>query len=119
LLGIDEWEILADICQDEPMQLDLLAKLLDTERQYHLKGNRKGIYEAIGKCFASSSRNEQTAIAEAHFRREIREKASLGDIEAVSKLVDTEPTSWASIKFAKPNPPPLPLLPDFNPTDKP
>lgn len=119
LLGIDEWEILADICQDEPMQLELLAKLLDTERQYHLKGNRKGIYEAIEKCFASSSRNEQTAIAEAHFRREIREKASLGDIEAVSKLVDTEPTSWASIKFAKPNPPPLPLLPDFNPTDKP
>jgi DNA sulfur modification protein DndC len=36
LLGLDEWELLADVCQDDPMHLELLAKLLDTERQYHL-----------------------------------------------------------------------------------
>jgi hypothetical protein len=31
-LGPDEWAILATLCDDDPMYLELVAKLLDTER---------------------------------------------------------------------------------------
>ncbi|MBE9139760.1 hypothetical protein IQ254_21605 [Nodosilinea sp. LEGE 07088] len=33
-LGPDEWAILATLCDDDPMYLELVAKLLDTERTY-------------------------------------------------------------------------------------
>ena len=31
-LGPDEWAILVTLCDDDPMYLELVAKLLDTER---------------------------------------------------------------------------------------
>ena len=107
LLGIDEWELLSEICGDDPMQLELLAKLMDTERQYHLKGNRKGIYEALEKCFNASSRDKQEALDNAYFKRDFREKAKTGDVEEMRKLLDKQeealPTpTWASIKFKTP-----------------
>lgn len=107
LLGIDEWELLSEICGDDPMQLELLAKLMDTERQYHLKGNRKGIYEALEKCFNASSRDKQEALDNAYFKRDLREKAKTGDVDEMRKLLDkqeeTLPTpTWASIKFKTP-----------------
>jgi DNA sulfur modification protein DndC len=35
------------------MQLELIAKLLDTEQQYHLKLNRKGLFDAFEQCFVT------------------------------------------------------------------
>jgi len=57
LLGSDEWTVLEEICNQDEMHLELMAKLLDTERQYHTK-SRRGIYEALEKCFNSSSRQQ-------------------------------------------------------------
>jgi DNA sulfur modification protein DndC len=37
LLGSDEWTVIEEICSEDKMHLELMAKLLDTERQYYTK----------------------------------------------------------------------------------
>ena len=94
LLGGDEWDILEEICGDDSMHLELMAKLLDTERQYHTKYRRVGIYESLEQCFNTSSRNESEAIANAHRKRDLKAASQLGDVEKVKQL------TWGSIKFS-------------------
>ncbi|MDJ0595341.1 MAG: DNA phosphorothioation system sulfurtransferase DndC [Pleurocapsa sp. MO_226.B13] len=113
LLGSDEWEILAEICDDE-MQLELMSKLLDTERQFHTKNRRLGIYESLEKCFETSSRSKEEAIANAHHKYDLKTAAEQGDIAAVKEKVEqlNKPSNnspedsklnWGSIKFAAKN----------------
>lgn len=110
LLGSDEWAVLEEICEDDAMHLELMAKLLDTERQYRKMARRVGIYDTLEKCFATSSRSQAEAIKNAHFKRDLKAAVQYGDIEKVKQLtlgdVVTEsnvepekPQSWASIKF--------------------
>ena len=94
LLGGDEWEILEEICDDDAMHLELMAKLLDTERQFHTKYRRVGIYESLEKCFDTSSRNKEEAIKNAHQKRDLKVASSQGDVEKVKQL------SWAAMKFS-------------------
>ncbi len=112
-IGSDEWEILEEICDDE-MHLELMSKLLDTERQFHTKNRRLGIYEGLEKCFDTSSRSKEEAIANAHQKYELKTAAEKGDIEAVIEKVEqlTKPednsesdnkAGWGSIKFAARN----------------
>ncbi|HBB35598.1 MAG TPA: DNA phosphorothioation system sulfurtransferase DndC [Cyanobacteria bacterium UBA8803] len=109
LLGSDEWAVLAEICDDDKMHLELMAKLLDTERQYYTK-SRRGIYEALDKCFASSSRSQDEAIQNAHYQRDIKNTlkavkentAEVNDIREVLDKTRSEPAkqlTWASLKF--------------------
>ena len=93
LLGSDEWEVLEQICAGEPMHLELMAKLLDTERQYLTMTRRTGIYEALEKCFETSSRTQEEAIANAHYKRDLKTAAGKGDVETVKQL------TWANLKF--------------------
>lgn len=93
LLGLDEWNILEDLSDGDAMELELMAKLLDTERQYHTKLNRKGIYDALEKCFETSSRSPEEAIANAHRKRELKEAAAAGDVAKVKQL------TWSDLKF--------------------
>jgi DNA sulfur modification protein DndC len=92
LLGGDEWSILEEICSDDAMHLELMAKLLDTERQHATK-SRRGVFENLEKCFDSSSRSKEEAIAIAHEKRDLKEAASQGDVEKVKQL------TWAQMKF--------------------
>lgn len=71
LLGSDEWTVLEEICEDQ-MHLELMAKLLDTERQYYTKTRRTGIYDTIEKSFESSSRPKEEAIENAHYQRNLK-----------------------------------------------
>jgi DNA sulfur modification protein DndC len=113
LLGSDEWDTLADICAEDSMHLELLAKLLDTERQYFLKTQRKGIYNDLEKCFESSSRAKEEAIDNAHYQRDLKNAAQTGDINQIKeKLKDSfqdpendprKQLTWASMKFPKPS----------------
>ncbi|MBE9226208.1 DNA phosphorothioation system sulfurtransferase DndC [Phormidium sp. LEGE 05292] len=70
LLGSDEWAVLEEICEDA-MHLELMAKLLDTERQYYTKTRRTGIYDTIEKSFETSSRPKEEAIQNAHYQRHL------------------------------------------------
>ena len=108
-IGSDEWETLEEICDDE-MHLELMSKLLDTERQFQVKNRRLGIYEGLEKCFDTSSRSKEEAIANAHQKYELKTAAEQGDVEAVIEKVEqlTKPENyfqeskeagWGSIKF--------------------
>jgi DNA sulfur modification protein DndC len=109
LLGNDEWETLAEICDDE-MHLELMSKLLDTERQFYTKNRRLGIYDSLAKCFDTSSRSKEEAIANAHQKYDLKTAAKQGDITAVKEQVELlnkphkdaeeELVSWGSIKFS-------------------
>ncbi|MBC6422702.1 MAG: DNA phosphorothioation system sulfurtransferase DndC [Hormoscilla sp. SP12CHS1] len=93
LLGTDEWNILEEVCTDDPMHLELMAKLLDTERQYHNMARRVGIYEKLEKCFETSSRSQEEAVQNAHDKRDLKNAAEKNNVETVKQL------TWASLKF--------------------
>lgn len=93
LLGTDEWAVLEEICGDDAMHLELMANLLDTERQFYMKARRAGIYENLEKCFEISSRSREEAIRNAHYKRDLKAAAVEGDIDKVKQL------TWASLKF--------------------
>ena len=119
LLGSDEWEVLEEICDGDGMQLELMTKLLDTERQFRKKTRRIGIFESLEKCFDTSSRSQEEAIKNAHFKRDLRQAASEGDIATIREKLggnatqlnigetkeeekekeESQPQNWASIKF--------------------
>jgi DNA sulfur modification protein DndC len=121
LLGVDEWSTLEDICGDDAMHLELMARLLDTERQYFTKSRRSGIFNDLERCFEISSRSKEEAIANAHLKRDLQEAAKEGDIAAIKQLTlaQTKPqsqtppkaketpetaSSWANLKFPPQNP---------------
>lgn len=113
LLGSDEWTVLEEICDGDPMHLELMAKLLDTERQYRKMSRRVGIYDALEKCFDTSSRTPGEAIENALYKRNLKNAAglgdvekikqlTLGDVEATKEITDVESpksTTWASKKY--------------------
>ncbi|MGB3535891.1 MAG: DNA phosphorothioation system sulfurtransferase DndC [Microcoleaceae cyanobacterium] len=97
LLGLDEWNTLEEICGEDAMHLELMAKLLDTERQYHVKSYRAGIFQSLEKCFESSSRSKEDAIKNAHFKRDLKTAVEEKDTDKVKQL------TWASLKFTSDN----------------
>jgi DNA sulfur modification protein DndC len=106
LLGSDEWGILEEICDDE-MHMELMSKLLDTERQFYTKSRRVGIYESLEKCFDSSSRSKEEAIENAHDKRDLKTAAVEGNVKTVKKKIkelaekkQPRQLSWGEIKFA-------------------
>jgi DNA sulfur modification protein DndC len=86
LLGSDEWSVLEEICEGDAMHLELMAKLLDTEYQFRKRSRRVGIYDALEKCFATSSRSQDEAIKNAHLKRDLREAVSEGNVAKVKQL---------------------------------
>lgn len=65
---------------DDKMHLELMAKLLDTERQYYTKPRRTGVYADLDKCFETSSRSKDEAIGNAHYQRNL--KTAVEDVKA-------------------------------------
>jgi DNA sulfur modification protein DndC len=86
LLGSDEWAVLEEICDGDAMHLELMAKLLDTERQYRKMSRRVGVYDALAKCFETSSRSQDEAIKNAHLKRDLKEAVSEGNVAKVKQL---------------------------------
>ncbi len=54
VLGADEWELLEELSQGDTMYMELMAKLIDTERQYKTMARRNGIYDDLEKCLETS-----------------------------------------------------------------
>lgn len=116
ILGSDEWGVLEEICEGDGMHLELMARLLDTERQFKKKTRRVGIYESLEKCFDTSSRSPEKAIANAHLKRDLRQAALEGDVATIREkfrqlsLGDTaekqesKPQTWANFKYAQKDP---------------
>jgi DNA sulfur modification protein DndC len=96
LLGSEEWEILEELCQGEPMHLELMTRLLDVERQFFPKVRRVGIYQALEKCFETSSRTKEEAIENARYIQEIKKAAQAGDVKSLQQKL-----TWKEIKFSQ------------------
>ncbi len=114
LLGSDEWAVLEEVCDDDNMHLELMSRLIDTERQYYTKSRRTGIYDDLEKCFEISSRSKEEAIQKAHDKRNYQEAANEGDAEKLKSTVhglktvenpvkkaekDITQLGWGSLKF--------------------
>jgi DNA sulfur modification protein DndC len=105
-IGLDEWQLLEEVCGDDDMHFELVRKLLSAENDFNLKSRRVGILDALEDCFDSSSRNEAEAIHQAKTKREIKDAVEEGDAHAVKQLLSPEtaedqPNSWAAVKFQK------------------
>jgi DNA sulfur modification protein DndC len=106
LLGVQEWHILEEICDDQ-MYLELMTKLLDTERQYFTKSRRSGIINELEKCFETSSRNRKDAIDQAHQKRDLKNAIQVNDFDAIQQIMKGEKTNqervqesnWGMLKF--------------------
>jgi DNA sulfur modification protein DndC len=101
LLGSDEWTVLEEICSEDKMHLELMAKLLDTERQYYTKSRRTGIYGDLDKCFETSSRSEKEAIGNAHYQRNLKtavEAVKANPAENIQKFKDAIAQTNSSAK---------------------
>lgn len=96
-LGNDEWRVLEDLCDGDLMHLELMAKLLSTERQYRTMSRRNGIYDALEKCFETSSRSREEAIASAldkrKFQNAVKKAFEQNETDEVLQL------TWASLKY--------------------
>lgn len=97
-LGLDEWTILEEIC-DDPMHFELMTRLLSTERKFQIMSRRVGIIDALEKHFETSSRPKEEALDNAHLNWDIKKAAKSGDVETVKQLTDQTPSSWADLKF--------------------
>ncbi|PZV10040.1 MAG: hypothetical protein DCF21_18920 [Leptolyngbya sp.] len=93
-LGPDEWAILATLCDDDPMYLELVAKLLDTERKYQTLSRRTGIYKALQTCFGTSALAKAPNLQRAETIRDLKIAEENGDVEAFQ-------TAWAALKFGQ------------------
>jgi DNA sulfur modification protein DndC len=106
LLGTEEWQVLEELCPDA-MHLELMAKLLDTERKYRTKGKRIGIFDDLEACFKTSSRTEAEAIQQAQDRYALKGAIAQGDLQTVRQLTlnhaqpNDPPTTWGDAKFGK------------------
>ncbi len=108
IIGNDEWETLKDICGEDEMYFELMTKLLDTERQYHIQSHRRGIYKSLEKCFETSSRSKEEAIANAHQKRDLQNAANNKDVAQVKAKIAAldgsieeavKQETWGSLKF--------------------
>ncbi len=105
--------MLEEICDGDEMHLELMAKLLDTERQFKKKTRRLGFYESLEKYFDTISHSPEEAIKNAHLRRDLRQAALEGDVATISENVkqlslgdapekeESKPQTWANFKYAK------------------
>ncbi len=99
LLGSDEWDILSEVCGDDAMHLELMARLLDTERQFYTKSRRVGIYGDLEKCFETSSRSQKDAIKNAHQKRNLKNAITKDDVDIyqvkteLNKVLDSQKAS--------------------------
>ena len=107
ILGSDEWEVLLEVCGDDAMHMELMAKLLGTEQKYRMMARRAGIYGALESCFKSSSLTQTQAVDQAKQLYNLKNAINQGDIMEVKKQLFPEETShsasqqlsWANLKY--------------------
>jgi DNA sulfur modification protein DndC len=80
---------LEEIC-DDAMQFELIARLLDTERQYQTMSRRKGVIEALEKPFDTSSRSRDEAMDYARRRRRVQQAATSGEVDTIKQFFAPE-----------------------------
>ena len=79
LLGIEDWQILKELCEGDDVLFQLQADLLDVERQYRGMSRRAGVYDALMKRFkAGQFKNEEEALEIKRSEKQRLEAAETG-----------------------------------------
>jgi DNA sulfur modification protein DndD len=110
-LGADEWSILTELCEDG-IHLELMNRLLDTERQFQTMSRRVGLYKELEQCCEINFASKDEALDNAHRTRNLKQAATQGDVNTVKELTTgkaapskpknaAQPNSWAELKFGK------------------
>jgi putative sulfurtransferase DndC len=105
-LGADEWNILTELCEDS-IHLELMNRLLDTERQFQTMSRRVGLYEELEKWCEINSASKDEAVENAKHTRNLKQAATQGDVDTVKQLTTgktRQSTSTDSLQHP-PNPP--------------
>ncbi|HEY9676037.1 MAG TPA: DNA phosphorothioation system sulfurtransferase DndC [Waterburya sp.] len=114
-LGVDEWSIFSELCEDS-IHLELMNRLLDTERQFQTMSRRVGLYDELEKWCQINFASKNEALENAHRTRNLKQAATQGDIDTIKQLTTDKvpqskptdatlkPTSWAEFKFGKAQP---------------
>ena len=75
LLRGEDWQILKEVCGEDPMFFELQSSLLDVEREYRGMSRRAGIYEALEDRFkACQFESEQEALSAKQAEEELRKE---------------------------------------------
>ena len=75
LLGSEDWQLLNDICGDDPIFFQLQTDLLDVEREFRGMTRRAGIYDAIeNRLKAAQFKDEDEAYDTRNSEKERREE---------------------------------------------
>ncbi|RZM79141.1 hypothetical protein [Leptolyngbya iicbica] len=115
----DAWAILQDLSDNDPLYLELLAKLLDTERKYQTMSRRTGVYKDLAACFETSALPRAAAIQQAETIREMKQAQGGNRSKSKKKGQDNkrkaeEPdndsidvaafqSAWSRLKFGQPS----------------
>jgi DNA sulfur modification protein DndC len=90
LLGLDDWNLLRDICGEDEEFFSLQVALLDIEREFRGMTRRPGIYEAIeDRLRVSQYRSEDEAIAIRTEQERRRNAIESGELPFDASLDDT------------------------------
>ena len=80
-LRADDWDVLREVCGDDPAFFDLQVALLGVERQFRGMSRRAGIYEALeDRLRTGLYGSEQEAVAILGERRKQQEHARQGEL---------------------------------------
>lgn len=84
-LGVDEWSIFSELCEDS-IHLELMNRLLDTERQFQTMSRRIGLYDELEKWCQINFGSKDEALENAHRTRNLKQAATQGDVDTVKQL---------------------------------
>jgi len=114
MIAPNAWAILQDLCDDDPLYLELLAKLLDTERKYQTMSRRTGVYKALEACFETSALPKAAAVQQAEAIREMKQAQGGGNSKSKRSASPAEEpdkdsidvaafqSAWSRLKFGQP-----------------
>jgi DNA sulfur modification protein DndC len=92
LLRGDDWQLLAELCGDDPVFFQLQASLLDVERQHRGMSRRAGIYDALEDRLKSAQFSNH---AEALGTRRDEERRRNDAAERPQKTHSNQPSPFA------------------------
>lgn len=105
-LGIDEWSIFAELCENS-IHLELMNRLLDTERQFQTMSRRIGLYDELEKWCKINFGSKDEVLENAHRTRKLKQAATQGDIDIVKQLATdrASQSNLTQLLHHPPNPP--------------
>ncbi len=99
LVDGDIYEILAEICAQDSVHLQLVSGLLNIEQQFQTKVVRKGIFQALERYIEANSRTKDELLVTAYRRKQAQTAAEQGNSLQLSLLFNHHSDFQDQIKF--------------------